>query len=121
MSPKREPTISQEGGVTVVSLGPGYENLDENDLEDVKEVLLRVATNADPPRVVLDLAQTKFFGSAFIELLFRSWNRLNTRSGGRFAISGLTTYCQEVVEITHLDRLWEVHKTSKDAVTALRV
>lgn len=121
MSTKREPTISQEDGVTVVSLGPGYESLDENDLEDVKDVLLKVANAANPPLVVLDLAQTKFFGSAFIELLFRSWNRLNARSGGRFAISGLTTYCQEVVEITHLDRLWEVHKTSKDAVAALRM
>jgi anti-anti-sigma factor len=120
MSKKREPRISKQDGVTVVSLGPGYENLDENDLEDVKETLLKVANSADPPLVVLDLTDTKFFGSAFIELLFRSWNRLNSRDGGRFAISGLTTYCQEVVEVTHLDRLWEVHKTSKDAVAALK-
>lgn len=120
MATKRSPNISQQDGVTIVALGVGYENLDENDLDDIKEVLLSVANTADPPLVVLDLAQTKFFGSAFIELLFRSWNRLNSRNGGRFAISGLTPYCQEVVEVTHLDRLWEVHKSSSDAVAALR-
>jgi anti-anti-sigma factor len=119
MTATRTPTIKQEQGVTVITLGPDYESLDENDLDDVKEVLLRVASSADPPLVVLDLPRTKFFGSAFIELLFRAWNRLNSRAGGRFAISGLTDYCKEVIEITHLDQLWDVYETSRDAVRVM--
>ena len=119
MAVTRSPKITQERGVTVVALGSEYETLDENDLEDVKDLLLRVASTADPPRVVLDLSRTKFFGSAFIELLFRAWNRLNDRAAGRFAISGLTDYCKEVVDVTHLDRLWDVYDTSQEAVEAL--
>ena len=119
MAATRSPNITQERGVTVVALGSEYETLDENDLDDVKDVLLRVASTADPPQVVLDLSRTKFFGSAFIELLFRVWNRLNDRAAGRFAISGLTDYCQEVVDVTHLDRLWDVYDTGQAAVEAL--
>jgi anti-anti-sigma regulatory factor len=65
---------------------------------------------------VLDLSHTKFFGSAFIEIMFRAWNRLGSRPGGSFAISGLTPYCSEVIATTHLDRLWPIFDTQDDAV-----
>lgn len=120
MSKRKSPQTTFDNGVTVVALGPEYENLDESTLDDVKDALLEIAVTADPPRVVLDLSQIKFFGSAFIEVLFRVWNRLNGREGGQFAISGLTSYCAEVVEITHLDRLWKIFPTREEAVRALR-
>ena len=41
------------------------------------------------------------------------------KEGGRFAISSLTTYCAEVISITHLDRVWEIFKTTDEAVAAL--
>jgi anti-anti-sigma factor len=69
--------------------------------------------------VVLDLSHTRFFGSAFIELLFRAYNRVNEREGGVFALSGLTEYCAEVIAVTHLDRLWKVYPTRAAAVKAL--
>ncbi len=105
----------------MISLGPEYESLDERGLDDLKQVILDIAQSADPPRVVLDLSHTKFFGSSFIEILFRAWSRLNARDGGRFSVSGLSSYCAEVIEVTHLDRLWEVFPTLDEAVEALTV
>ena len=105
--------------MSVISLGPEYENLDQNVLEELRATILQVAENADPPLVVLDLSHTKFFGSAFIEILFRAWNRMNSRPGGKFCISGLTAYCAEVIEVTHLDQLWTIYKTREEAVAAL--
>lgn len=119
MAEHRSPDISHENGVTIVALGADYESLEEPTLDDVKEVLLEIAKTAEPPRVVLDLSHTKFFGSAFIEVLFRVWNRLNGRKGGAFAISGLTPHCRDVIEVTHLDRLWHIFPTREDAVRAL--
>ena len=119
MTATRNPTISRDHDVTVVALGPEYESLDEFELDDLRDALLKIASTADPPRVVLDLSHTRFFGSAFIELLFRAWNRLNSRNSGKFAISGLTPYCKEVIEITHLDQLWDVYDTTQQAVKAL--
>jgi len=111
--------VSQQDGVTIISLGAEYENLDESVLNELKDVLLNVAETADPATVVLDLSETKFFCSAFIEVMFRIWNRLNRREGGRFCISGLTGHCQEVLAVTHLDRLWEIFPTREEAVRAL--
>ena len=100
------PEIVKEGQVTVVALGPEYENLDEPRLDALTDVLLQVAETASPPIVVLDLSHTSFFGSAFIEVIFRMWNRLSE-------------YCTEVLEVTHLDQLWETFDTRDAAIKAL--
>jgi anti-anti-sigma factor len=120
MSATKTPAIRIQNGVTVVSLGSAYENLDETHLDYLRETLMGFAEAADPPLLILDLSQTKFFGSAFIELLFRLSNRLKAR-GGKFAISGLTSYCAEVLSITHLDKLWPIFPASEAAVKALEV
>lgn len=119
MSSSRKAEVTQHDGVTVIALGPDFENLDEWDLDEVRTLLLDEASKASPPVVVLDLSHTKFFGSSFIEILFRVWNRLKSTEGGRFAISGLTPYCAEVLEVTHLNQLWDVYPTKEDAVADL--
>jgi len=120
MTTARTPTTREQDGVTVISLGPEYESLDEHLLDDLREILLTAAQQADPPRVVLDLSHTRFFGSAFLEILFRMWNRLQAREEGRLCISGLAPYCREVLEVTHLDRLWDIRETCDEAVQLLQ-
>ena len=119
MAGAQKPVVEQRTGVTVVVLGPEFETVDEAVLKDASSVILDVAQSANPPLVVVDLSHTKFFGSAFIETLFRAWNRLNSEEGGRFCISGLTPYCREVIEVTHLDRLWTLSETVDEAVATL--
>jgi anti-sigma B factor antagonist len=120
MSSNAKHEICTEQGVTVIALGMEYENLDEKGLDELRSVMLGVSEDADPPLLVLDLSHTKFFGSAFIEILFRIWNRMKSQEGGRFGISGLTEYCCEILEVTHLDQLWEIYETREDAVRALK-
>lgn len=115
MPTKRTPEIIKDGDVTVIALGPEYESLDEAGLDELREAILEVANSAEPPLVVLDLSHTRFFGSAFIEILFRAWNRVSARAGGKFCLSGLTPYCREVIDVTHLDRIWHVCDTRDDA------
>lgn len=118
MTAEQSQTIEQDRGVTVIALGPEYENLDEPQLERVRTTLLDAAEKADPPLAVLDLSHTKFFGSAFIEILVEAWNRLEKR-GGRFCLCGVTTYCAEVLRVTRLDQLWPMYSTRDEAVEAL--
>jgi len=117
--PSVSPAVCVENGVTVIALGPEFENLDETLLDQVRDALLDVSVTSDPPRVVIDLSHTRFFGSSFIEVLFRLWTRLNARPGGKFAISGLTPYCADVLHITHLDTLWSVYPDRAAAIQAL--
>ena len=114
------PTVEVREDVTCIRLGEEFENLDEQILESIREAMLEAAGKADPPRVVVDLPHTRFFGSSFIEVLFRVWNRINGIPGGRFAISGLSSYCREVLQVTHLDKLWELHDSLEDAVSSLK-
>src|SRR5271155_2277254 len=116
----KAPSVTCEGGVTVVTLGPEYENLEESELETLKVALLEVAERAEPPIIVFDLSHLRFFGSALIEALFRAWNHVKARPGGRLSLCGLTGYCREVVEITHLDQLWSIFETRDEAVQALK-
>src|SRR6516164_9803492 len=109
-----------ERGVTVISLGPAYQIVDEHLLDGgLGEALIELAEEADPPLVVLDLSHTQFFGSSFIEVLFRLWTKLQARPGGKFAICGLTPHCLDVLKITHLDTLWRLAATRDEAVSAV--
>ena len=120
ISVPKPPSITQDQGVTIISLGADYENLNESGLEALNNMLLKATAQADPPLIVLDLSHLRFFGSGFIEALFRAWNQLNSRPGGRLSLCGLTAYCREVVEITHLDQLWRVFETRDEAVRFVR-
>lgn len=113
------PQVSVENGVTVIALGPEFETLDEMKLDQIREAILAVADRAPVPAAVLiDLSHTKFFGSSFIEVLFRVWNRVN-QSGGKFAICGLNSYCREILQITHLDTVWKTFATRQEALAWL--
>lgn len=114
------PEVVVDRRVTIIGLGPGYRSIDEQVLDGgLRELLAEICDKADPPLVVLDLSNTTFFGSSFIELMFRMWNRLQARPGGGFAICGLTSYCLEVLKITHLDTLWRLYPNREEAVEAL--
>ncbi len=113
------PDIQVKDGVTVVLLGPGYEKLSEHLMDHLREVLLRCCEEANPPRVVIDLSHTTFFGSSFIEILVQFWKRISERDGGDFAICGLTANCAEVLHITQLDSLWNVFPSQSEAIAAL--
>lgn len=112
--------VVRQDGVTIIALGPEYENLDDVVLEGLRKLILDAVANADPPLVVLDLSHTKFFGSAFIEILFRAWNRIQKQEEGEFCLSGLTPYCAEVIDVTHLNQLWSIYTTRDEAIAALK-
>ncbi|HLJ10707.1 MAG TPA: STAS domain-containing protein [Planctomycetaceae bacterium] len=114
------PEVVVDSGVTVIGLGPAYQIVDEHVLDSgLAESLIDIANDADPPLVVLDLCHTQFFGSSFIEVLFRLWTRLQGRSGGAFTLCGLTPHCLDVLKITHLDTLWRLFASREEAVHAL--
>ena len=115
-----EPQVAVESRVTVVTLGPAFGTLDEHVLDTgLGDKLLKIAGAANPPLVVLDLSHTTFFGSSFIEVLFRLWHQIQTRPGGTFALCGLTEHCLEVLTVTHLDTLWRHFANRGEAVAGL--
>jgi len=108
--------VQIQTGVTIVEFGQEQRQLDELHLEKIGRQLITLAQSASPPRLVLDMALTEFFGSSFIEILLLVWKAIESRPDGKFAISGLQPYCREVLEVTHLDRLWPLPNTRAEAI-----
>ena len=108
----------RHGPTLVVHLGRAYNSLDEASLEGVENALLEAAGEAETQNLVVDLSATEFFGSRFIESLFRAHNRIK-RKGGRFVLSGLQPHPAEVIRISHLDRIWPLFASSELAVQSL--
>lgn len=106
------------GPTQVVHLGSAYNSLNESSVESVEQFLLTCADQPDTKNLVVDLSHTQYFGSRFIEALFRAHNRMK-RKGGKFALSGLQPYPEEVIRISKLDTVWSLFRSAEQAVRSL--
>ncbi len=111
----------RNGRVTIVVFGEDMKHLDESRIAEVGRKLLEIVDGLPHPVLVFDMASTEFFGSSFIELLFRIWKRLTAKPSAKFGIAGLQPYCREVLEVTHLDTLWPLFDTQADAINAFKL
>ena len=111
-------SAERDGPVTVAIVGPAFKNIDDLGLEEVTRFLLELTGDHSDMRLVVDLEHTEFFGSAFLGILFRVWNRLNG-GGGVFALCSLRPHCREVIKTARLDTLWPIYDTRDEAVRAL--
>ena len=105
--------------VTVIELDAEYEAFDQARLQKIRELLLSQADTAEPPLVILDLSPTRYMGSAFIEVMFRTWKRVNERQG-RLVLCGVQPFCAEVLRTTRLDSVVKSYENVAQAVAALQ-
>jgi anti-anti-sigma factor len=106
------------GPTLIVHLGSAYNSLNESTVERVERFLLSCADDPETKNLVVDLSHTQYFGSRFIEALFRAHNRMK-RKVGKFALSGLLPYPEEVVRISQLHTIWPLYKNVEEAVREL--
>ena len=104
-------------GVTVAVLGIEHENLGGEKLTAASDLLLSLAKSIDPPRLLLDLSRTRFFGSGMLGVILRVWNRVSTR-GVRWPCAVLTASC-DVLKVTKVERLWTLYDTQDDGIKGL--
>lgn len=108
-----------EDGVQVAVLGQEYDNLDTPAIETAAKQLLELAQSADPPLVVVDMRHTKFFGSAFLGVLFRMWRRLTSR-GGRLVTCNASGICAQVLNVTQVEKLWPLFSSREAAIRSVK-
>ncbi|MDZ4687599.1 MAG: STAS domain-containing protein [Planctomycetaceae bacterium] len=112
--------VTQDRGVNVAELSSRAQLIEEPILEPLTKELLAAASASKPPVMLLDMSQTTFFGSGFLETLFRIWKTLQARPDANLSICGLHPYCREVLEITHLDKMWPLYGTREEALAAMQ-
>src|SRR5262245_27332309 len=109
-------SLRPEARANVVRLPEtGYSSVDSEKLGDVRRLLLDEAAKPGPPYVVLDLSAVQFFGVAFLGLLVYSWSELTKRKR-QLVLCGLTPFCASLIRISHLDKLFDIHPTQRDAL-----
>ena len=106
-------------GVTIVTLGENYDNLNDEVLDTDSDFLLETASNCDPPLLLLDMTNTKFFASEFLGRLFRVWQRLKKRDG-QLAVCAASDLCAEVLTVTRVDTIWKIAETREAAIERMK-
>ncbi len=110
--------IVQQEGVTILELGREYDALDETTFQQARDTVVRAADHAEPARLLVDMAQTVYISSSFMELLFRAWKRIRQREG-RFAVCCPNAFCSEVLRVSRVDRLFPVLETRQAGLNEL--
>lgn len=111
---------SQQDGISIVEMDESYNALEEAPIDALSDLLLSIVENAkDRPLLVLDFSKTIYMGSRVLEVLFRTWKRLKERQG-KMVLYGVQPFCAEVLQITHLDRIWEIHPNREEALAAVQ-
>lgn len=118
MLSSRKPRTIRDGDITIVEFGEDLEHLGEDVMPAVAKSVQEAGENPGG-KVLLDLSAVKFFGSSFIEVLYRLWKQVQSQNG-KFAIAGLHPYCQEVLQVTNLDKLWTLVPDRESGLAALR-
>lgn len=119
MADEKQIQISSEQGVTVVRLGSEFDSLYESELVNLKSVR-ELADTADPPLMLIDLSNTKYFGSAFIGFLIAIANRLKERGNGRLCLCNLAPFARMALEKTKSDTILGLFDSADEAVAALQ-
>lgn len=101
-----------------MELAGSFRSLDEAAIDSIASTVLATAGTCEPPRLLFDLRDANFIGSAVVELLVRATKQVRQR-GGVVAICCLTPFCHDVVHVTRLDLLMPVFPTREVAVDAM--
>jgi anti-anti-sigma factor len=92
--------------------GPEYRSHDDERLGHVRSLIQDVAERTDHECLLIDLSRVHFFGASFIGILVNAWDQLKKRQR-RLAICGLTPYCAKLVQVLHLDKLFDIYPTQE--------
>lgn len=111
--PVRE--VVEDGGALVVRLGG---ELDVYNAGVVREALMNAAGRGVPGRVVVDLAQVSFVDSTLLGVLVEARTRF--ANGRAFVLAAPGLEVRRALEVSGLDRHFDVHETVDSALDPKR-
>jgi anti-anti-sigma factor len=97
------PVLRSVDGVLLVELGEDYSHLHEDVLQHL-QILPLVAESIEPARMVVDMANVKFIGSAVIGQLLATSQKLSAR-GGTFGLIHANQFCRTVLNLARMSEL----------------
>ena len=111
-------TIERRGDVTLITVTPALESIDNSLEEQVAEMILEPIRDQEGPLLLFDLSDVNYFGSMFLTVLLRCW-KLTKAKGGMMALAGVGPHARELLRLTSLDMIWPMYQTRREAMEAL--
>lgn len=87
----------------------------ENEIEDIMETM---EVTPEIRHVIVDLRQTNHFGSLVLAFLVRLWRRASLHEG-EMVLCHASEHENQILQITHLDRLWKSSETLDEAFSVI--
>lgn len=101
--------------LTVVTTDEEYGTFDNELLSKTQAFLMELCDSLSPPILIVDMSNTEYFGSAFLEVLFRVTNRLRKQNGDLVLCSPQES-SSSIFQTTRLDSYWRIYRTRAEAV-----
>jgi len=107
-----EITTRQVGGAIIVDVTG---DITLYNSPEVRKILLELLREQRVPRVILNLKKVKYIDSAGVASLVEGL-KISRDLKSRFALYGLSSSAREVLELTRLIKIFEVHENEEEAL-----
>ena len=91
--------------------------LDEGSIQLIGEEINRIIDGADEPRLLINFEDVDHLSSAALGTLISVNNRIREK-GGQLRLANIDPQIYEVFAITKLNKLFEIHETTGDAIAS---
>lgn len=110
--------LQSEGQILVMVLLEDVSSLNEERLHSELGRVIAQFEASQLKHVVLDLERAGYFGSLMLWAMNSLWQRARAR-GGAMAICNVSPLGREVLEISHLNRLWPICHSREEALASV--
>lgn len=112
-------TIEIHDGFAEVRFLPSVNDSPWDGIEQVGNEVLEKLEQFPEPRLLVDLSQMEYMGSAVVALLVRLWKAVNAR-GGHMVVLNTHDMVYEVLRLAGLTKIWTIVADRDEAVAALK-
>ncbi|MGP1272151.1 MAG: STAS domain-containing protein [Phycisphaerales bacterium] len=109
--------ISAAGGITRVEF-VDRNILDEANIQAIGDEIGRVIEQSNPPKLVISFANVDHLSSAALGQLITINNKVRERAG-QLRLSDIDPQIYEVFAITQLNKIFQIHETTDDALESI--
>ncbi len=106
--------VRQQGDITIVEF-VDRNILDEANIAQIGEEISTIVSAQTVPKLLISFSNVEHLSSAALGALI-TVNKKVKASDGQLRLANINSQIMEVFEITRLDRLFQIHPTTQEAI-----
>lgn len=109
----------QDGDVLIITFGGNLSAFSDAQLLGDFEALTTAPRETKVAHVIVDFGQMAYFGSGMLEAILLLWNEIHP-SGGKLALCNVSAVGQEILQVSHFNKLWPICSSREEALRSVR-